>query len=523
MPVKRSRIVVVEIDAVNRTTGAVETFYVSDWRYITKATDTPAKKTCLPLIEEAPAYDAYAHGPGRTMGQSVSGVSDLKLSNKDGRLDSWKTGYRFTGMAIRVYTLANSTVAYSTKTLWMAGVQRQPIFTRDSVQVRMFDRDRRLDRPLQTRVYLGTGGREGTAEMAGRPIPRTIGMVYGIRGELVDPSYLIFQVNDGPFQQVVEAYDGGYSPAYSTAGSDAADFSALRALVLTSAEVATCYASGYIRLGSAPTYGVTFDVKGDKSGGYGETLTHVLYKTLVTYGPLSAGDLYTGFTATLDGICTDSLGIHLEGSETSAMMAVDAFLQSVAAYRVWDRSTGKIRFGRLATPTTALVSGVIDEWAQKTLEWRTPSDDNEGVPPYGVRLLYRKQYTNLDGSFAPQTSAAERQRQGADFTQVFYPTGSSTLADYPDSQVLEFESLLVSAAAASAVASYVGGLRATLPDMLEVQVPASRFTGLEVGSVRLLRCARYGYTNGLPVTVTGFREDLNSDSLTLQLWRPSGG
>lgn len=521
MPVKKTRVVVVEVDAQDRTTGALETLYFSDWRYITGLSDTPSRKRCQAAITESPTYERFMHGPGKTMGPSTTGVGSVKISNQDARYDYLRSTYRFAGFGIRVYTLANSKAAYSTRSLWLSGIQAQPTFARESVEFRIKDRERKIQFPLNKRTYLGTGGREGPTALAGRNIPRALGIVYGIQGELVDPTFLIFQVNDGPFQKVVETYDGGYDTAYNTAGTDAADFSALRALVMTSAEVATCYASGYIRLGSAPVYGVTFDIQGDKSGGYGETLQHLLYKSMVTYGTLSGGDLYTGFTAALDAISTDSMGIYLQGTETDINSVMDKLLESVAAYRIWDRATAKIKFGRIASPTTAMVDGILPEWAQRApLELRASSDENEGIPPYAVRLRYKRNYTAIN-SFAPLASAAERDRQAQDWAQILVSNLTSTLADYPDSDVLEVESMLVSAQAASTVAQFIAGIRSKDPDFWDMSVPTSRFTGLDLGQVKLLRTPRFGYTNGKPVLITGIREDLNSDVTDLQLWRPS--
>ena len=517
-PIKKSRVVAVEVDGLNRTTGLVETLFISDWRYTTKSTDTPAKKPFLAIIESAPVYERYMHGSGRTSGPSVTGTAALSVVNT-GKWDFWRDTYEFSGQEIRIYTLTASDVAYSTKTLWLKGFLRTPVFSRTKIDFRIRDRERKVQEPINPKNYLGTGGVEGPEELKGRPVPMTLGAAYGIRGELVDPTFLIFQVHNGPFQAVLQTYDGGYAAAFNSVTTDAATFSALRALSMSSAEVAACYASGYIRLGSEPTYGVTFDVQGDKATSYKEGLSGLLYKSLVSFGPLSAGDLAAGFTATLDAISTDAMGIYLDGSQVDVSEVANLFLQSVEAYRVWDRSTGQISFGRIVVPTTAAVSGIIDTWATRNdLELRPSADENNGIPPRGIRVRHRKQYVNLGGGFAPQTTPAERQRQERDNATFFLSVGSIA-ADFPDSDILELESLLISAPAASAVAQFVAGIRSATPDFWDANIPTSKFADFDIGSIVLLKTPRYGYTNGKPVLITGMREDLNSDNSMLQLWR----
>lgn len=519
--VKNSRVIVIEIDAKHRGTGAMETFYVSDWAYRTQASDTPALKQCLPLITSLPVYARYVQGAGRILGADATpGQASITLGNT-GRIDSWRTDYQFAGYGVRIYTLSNSKTAYSTRTLWLSAIQRPHTWTLDELTIPLGDRESRLMRPVNTGRYTGAGGVLGGATIAGQTIPLGFGMSYGVTGTLVDETFLIFQLHNGPFQALIETYDGGYASAYNSAVADYANFSALRAAVLASADTATCRASGYVRLGNAPTYGVTFDFQGDATGSYTDTISGLVQRLLITFGPFSAGDLASTAVSTLDAISTATLGRYIPGgTEVDVIEVLDDLLSSVGAFRYFERTTGKMQFGQLVVPTTAMVTGAINEWAQdQQMALRPPAGAEAGIPPTGVRVRYRPNWTPLTDNFAPQTTPAERVRQQLDWQQVYHPL-ASTIADlYPDAKPMTVENnYLVSAAQASAFAAWVGTIIGFEPDFWDVPVPSSKFTTIEVGQVWSLRLSRFDYTNGQPLFVTGVMEDLNSDTTYLQLW-----
>lgn len=70
------------------------------------------------------------------------------------------------------------------------------------VFLRLMDGFERLDRPIQLSLYSGTGGREGTPDLEGKPIPLAYGEVEGAEPTPVDPTIGTFQVHHGEFRGV---------------------------------------------------------------------------------------------------------------------------------------------------------------------------------------------------------------------------------------------------------------------------------------------------------------------------------
>jgi hypothetical protein len=147
-----------------------------------------------------------------------------------------------------------------------------PIFdgvaTRISVEekvMRVFYRDGtyKLETPAQ-RTYLGTGGLEGTADLAGKRVPRSYGYADNVTPALVSPTLKLFQVNDGQVQAITAVYSRA---AAVTFDQDYASAALLMAATIPGGKYATCLAAGLFRVNFVLEGEVTADVQGDKAGG----------------------------------------------------------------------------------------------------------------------------------------------------------------------------------------------------------------------------------------------------------------
>lgn len=138
------------------------------------------------------------------------------------------------------------------------------------VFLRLSDGFERLDRPVQASLYTGTGGREGTPDLEGKPIPLAYGEIEGAEPTCVDPNIGMFQVHHGEFRGL-QVKDRGVPLVF--ANRDTKTYEALASLTvegevdadtadIPSGFYATCRAEGYFRVAA---YGgpLTCDIQGD--------------------------------------------------------------------------------------------------------------------------------------------------------------------------------------------------------------------------------------------------------------------
>src|SRR5262245_2577615 len=83
--------------------------------------------------------------------------------------------------------------------------------TRDEDRLTVIVRDPSidLDQPLQTNLYAGTGGYEGSEEIKNQEKPLAFGQLFNISCICIDRFKLIYQVNDGPVKAISKTYDKG--------------------------------------------------------------------------------------------------------------------------------------------------------------------------------------------------------------------------------------------------------------------------------------------------------------------------
>ncbi|NBW18077.1 MAG: hypothetical protein EBR82_59900, partial [Caulobacteraceae bacterium] len=116
-------------------------------------------------------------------------------------------------------------------------------------------------------LYLGTGGMEGPSTLAGQFKPRLYGLKRNVEPVLIDAGLLLYQLHDGPLQQVLAVRDKGVA---LTAGGDVASYAALASTTVASGTYKTCLVAGLVRVGATPSL-LTADARGDNdasTGGY---------------------------------------------------------------------------------------------------------------------------------------------------------------------------------------------------------------------------------------------------------------
>src|SRR5690606_22229889 len=94
----------------------------------------------------------------------------------------------------------------------------------EGLRIALRDRTSRIERTLQGEYYGGSGGADGSAEIAGRVVPYCRGDCRNVTPLLEDPANLIYRVNNAP-ADVTAVYERGVG-GYVDVG-DGADRAAL--------------------------------------------------------------------------------------------------------------------------------------------------------------------------------------------------------------------------------------------------------------------------------------------------------
>lgn len=139
------------------------------------------------------------------------------------------------------------------------------------VTVRVEPDARKLDSPLLTTTYDGSGDLGGSADLAGRSKPRALGRCRGVEPVLIDPVRSIYQIHDGGIASIPGVRDEGVDLALLR---DYGSYAELRDAVqqgvgagadgydIGLGQFATCLLNGVFRVGGPPAGRLIADVNG---------------------------------------------------------------------------------------------------------------------------------------------------------------------------------------------------------------------------------------------------------------------
>jgi hypothetical protein len=203
----------VEIVAYDPALPGTRTLYYATRGFCSTPSDTPAnthfdERLQQPAVMRRDLFDALT-----TAGRSRTGYGDLVLANGDGALDAL-IGYGFDGRAITIRQGPPGAAYPSGYTTLLVGTMEQVEVGRETVTVKLRDRQAELNVPLQATKYAGDNalpdGLEGVeTDLKGKPKPRCFGKVLNVPAVPVNTSKLIYQVNDGAIASLDAVYDRG--------------------------------------------------------------------------------------------------------------------------------------------------------------------------------------------------------------------------------------------------------------------------------------------------------------------------
>lgn len=254
---------------------AETTLRYAEWEYTSLAADTIGVQAYRGLARTALAVRREM--PVDPVGRAVVSAEwgDIELVAPTGYFDAPVRDYAIDGRSIRVLRGAFTRDAargiwvdpsYDTLERLFRGVAQTWLLEEGRLRIPVRDRTWRVELPYLTLTFGGTGGLDGTAEMAGRFLPRLRGEAANISPVLVDPTARIWRYSDGP-GEVLAVYERGLA-GFANQGNVADLYSGST----SAASYRTDNARALFQLGSEPIGEITLDARGSfPAAGYKST------------------------------------------------------------------------------------------------------------------------------------------------------------------------------------------------------------------------------------------------------------
>lgn len=392
----------------------IDFFYrlcVATREFVTVPTDTPARQRFFGAFEDLRFTRSLLGGSG--FARFVQGNGELSITNADGEFDTLPQIYGLDGRRV-VLRLGRLADLYRLRPIIFEGTAADMHVDAEALRVNLQDNGYKLEVPLQTSLYAGTGGAEGGDDLKEKPKPKAYGYVYNVSPPLVVPSLLIYQVHDGSLQAVSAVYDKGIA---LTPGADYASYALLAAAVTAAGTYDTCLAEGYFRLGATPDGTVTADIEGDNADGFKQTTAEIVRRILATCSVFTAAtDLYLPSFTAFDTAQPAAVGYWAGHDATpDVATALADILEGVDGW-IGFRRSGRLEIGIMAAPTGA-PQAIFEEEDIRTIR-REKLPSAYSPPPWRHRVGYQQNETIqtdlADGASATRRAfAAERHRLAA--------------------------------------------------------------------------------------------------------------
>lgn len=501
---------IVHATLYDRDAAGETTLRFSDRRFITEPSETPANTRYLPRLE-APVFRFRREisNLDRLGGRSSVQRGDIRIANGDGGLDAYldRDAYVWAGRSLEVLMGGKDFALADFGSIFL-GLIDALSWDRGTVRITLRDRGALSTTQMQPTLYAGTGGLEGSAELAGVPKPILYGIRRNIVPVLVDAANLIYQIHDAAGEAVLAVRDQGVA---LTGAGDVADITAAS---VSSGQYKTeldgSNGGMFFRLGSEPDGLITVDAQGDASGaGYVDTPGAIVRRILADRAAfVDPDDLDVAAFAAYELTAAYECGIYLSDA-TTCSEAIDRLVDS--AFGFW----GYLRDGRLTlgliVPPTSPVETFRDG---DTLDIRA---DVAAAPIKTLRLSYRPNGREMtDADFAGSVSAADKEefkRAG----RILDWSDSGVATEFADARDLEVQTLLDDATDAEAVRDRIVAALSVPRRVWQVRAHGLPFVR-ELGDSVAVTSARFGLSAGRNMRVFGLGEVAGDVAADMVLW-----
>ena len=189
---------VAEITAAINDDGDTETFYATDSRgWVNPPTGTPAHEHIAPTLKNPGTYRREAFTGNRAFGAVRGSWGEVTLLNQNGKYDPRKD-HGFDGQVFTLWFGEHGAVFPDEFAIAYRCTVESASVGYDLVRLRLRDRLLVLDKPILKDTFAGTGGLEGTEEMAGTPKWRMFSdpIYTPVQPVLIDPGEVHYTSTD---------------------------------------------------------------------------------------------------------------------------------------------------------------------------------------------------------------------------------------------------------------------------------------------------------------------------------------
>lgn len=474
----------------NVATATELTLYYSGEGFVTTPSETPANTLFEPRLVEPISFSRSMFSSGKIGGFSQPGFGEILMTNADGGLDDW-SGYAWDGRSVEV-RVGESGAALQYYFTIFQGQAHSIEF--DDLFIRVILRDNQNDFVVDypDTLYAGTGGNEGSSDLANNPKPHCYGEVYNIEPVLVDSTNRVYQVHDGPIEAIDAVYQGGV------------------ALTLTT-DYTVDLSNGRFTLVADPTGVITADVKGSKPGGtYLESAADIIQHIVEDHAGFTyPGDFDTASFTALESANSSTLGVY-DKAMTTVANVLDRIINTVGGFYGFDRD-GKFQVGRVELSTGAADAEFDSTNIIEIIRLAS------AVPNYQVRVDYKKNYRVMSESdFDASISASQRDYLIRD-SDIAIAEDTAVQTPYPNSTALIVNSLFAGSSAASTEATRLLTIYKTQRDFYRIMVKTQPYT-LKLNDVVKITFNRYNLDSGKLFRVISIVEDAANNEVELELW-----
>lgn len=493
-------ILVLRITAVIDSGGTQQSWYFTDGRgWVTRPTDSPAGVHVAPRLMSAGFFRREMFAGDGLFGAVRSGWGEFVIANADGK---WLgdvvhegTQYGWDGQAFALWAGEEDGDFPADFVQVGAGSIRSVKLGLSVATVVIRDDLDRLNKPILTRTFAGSGGLEGDSSLAGKRAPRAFGDNLPLPCTLVDAAKLIYHVCDGvsALPSAATAYDGGVALTKGAVYASTADLLA----TAPGAGQSRFYGGGpcFVRLGSAPAYDVSCapsDVR----------IAPAAVPSWLTQLAADAG-LSVG-TSTIIGVVDY---VPLDSSDTYLQIMARA-CKSEPAWFGFD-ALGTFKEGLISDPTAG--SPVYTLRASNVLSVERSAPPGFDVPVWRVNSRGWRNWM-----FGRQLAGAA---PGYMRREWYYSwTASDPSVQAKHQSALDFNTESPSPTFGGAAAFLA--LHGTERDLLRVTCPMSiNLVGtVDLGDVVEVKYPRFGMSAGKKFLVVGIDAQWGARTVTYSLW-----
>ena len=489
---------------------------ISDRGWVQEPGDTGSSPVYAPRMLEPPAIErGIPVYPGEGRRNQVD-AGELRLTNTDGNLDILAGDWSVAGRLVKVSRAPHRRPSHAPRSTWVQVATLRASGALEGTDV--------LRMPLQSaaadlkvtanNLYAGTGitpgstGTEGSTDIAGVAKPRIFGFVRNVRPVQVDAANLIFQIHDGPVDEIVAVRDAGVPLELKEAENS---YSSLLADNPGTGKYTSYNGGGYIKLHSTPVF-LTVDVRGETDGGYASTASLVAAQILRVIGGVASA-----VASSFADWPTEEVGVSIrDGTVEDAMNKLAVGLGAVW----WGPDTFGSFFGSKIVPPENIASTIAIE---PYMLVDSPEQTSGATAPWWrVRVAYQELETTQEGAdLAGAVTATNREYYGlkrrfATATDITTRTRYPLAVDGP-----ELPGVLESATAASTLANSLLDIykvpRATWAIRVGPRAGGIYWWSIPIGTAVTLRWPQIGsLANGRNFIVRGI--SARGDYAELELW-----